>query len=716
MPEDLSQYMEIFALESREHLLLLNQNLLKYEQDTSDQGSINELFRSAHTLKGMSATMGFEDLAELTHKMENLLSLARHTPQLETADLIELLFGSLDALESMLDAHVNETKHSVDTTVLVQRLTQHTETLAAGARRLCAGPADSPEAALTELPASASASDDPGSLADMARIFKLSRRQIGMLEEVLQDGLQAIFVEIRLRPDCQLKAARVYMVHHALEERGDIVFISPSVEAIESESFDSTVRYMTVSNNTEQNVRKALEQISELESFRVGVVNLQGPGPRPVLPDLLAPASLTDIASSPIPAVQTVDAALHGGLEQEDLYHQGRPKLRQARTIRVDTARLDHLLNLAGELTIESCQLQKQACGTGHPEFAQCMEQFTAVLSELQRVVLQTRLEPVESVFNRFPRMIRDLAHSRGKQIKFDISGAATEMDRTVIDEIGDPLVHLIRNSIDHGLETPAERLSAGKKAEGHLELAAFHEGASIVIQITDDGRGIDPKRIRQRADRLGLMSALQLAELSDQEVTGLIFKPGFSTAERVTDISGRGVGMDAVLSRIDHLGGSVSVDSLPGSGTTVTIRLPLSMAIEQVQLVAIAGQAYAIRLSGVEETFSLPAADVAGSGRQSSCLLRGSKLPLLVMRELLRSAGAESSNSINVIVVNAGRRRIGLVVDTSLEQLEIVVRSLGKFLADTPLLSGGSILGDGRIALLLDLAQLAARVPLEAK
>jgi two-component system chemotaxis sensor kinase CheA len=701
VPEDLSQYLEIFAQESREHLLLLNQNLLKFEQDTGDLFSIHELFRSAHTLKGMSATMGFEDLAELTHCMENLMSLVRQTPGLASEELIEMLFGSLDALESLLDEHVNGKGHEVNIQQLVQQLTSHTESLAASAQRIGTGRAAQGQAKPIAAPASDASLADPGCLADMARIFEISPRQISMLEDILQSGMQAIYVEVRLRPDCQLKAARVYMVHHTLEERGDIVFISPSVEAIESEEFDSTVRYMTVSHNTEQSVRESLAQISELESFRVGVVRMP------------------DKPGSALPKVQPQDgsasAISESGEELEDIFHQGRPKLRQARTIRVDTAKLDHLLNLAGELTIEKCRLQQLAGSFGNPQLDEGLLQFTAVLTQLQRVVLQTRLEPVETVFNRFPRMIRDLARSRGKQIRFDIRGAATEMDRTVIDEIGDPLVHLIRNAIDHGLETPDERLAAGKKPEGHLALAAFHEGASVVIQITDDGRGIDPNRIRQRAARLGLLSPLELAELSDRDVCGLIFTPGFSTAERVTDISGRGVGMDAVQSRIDHLAGTVQVDSLPGRGTTVSIRLPLSMAIEQVQLLAIAGQVYAIRLACVEEVFTLAAADVLGHGPDRSCVLRNESLPLLWMRELLGEAGADQELSHAVVVVNSGRRRIGLVVDGALEQLEIVVRSLGSFLAYTPLLAGGSILDDGRIALLLDPAQLATRVPAES-
>ena len=368
------------------------------------------------------------------------------------------------------------------------------------------------------------------------------------------------------------------------------------------------------------------------------------------------------------------------------------------------------LLNLVGELVIGKTRLQQLATETRNREMADSIEHFGQVVFDLQSVVMQTRMVPIETVFNRFPRMIRDLAKSRDKKINLEMSGAETEMDRTVIDEIGDPLVHLIRNSVDHGLESPAERQAAGKDPEGHLHLAAFHEGSNVFIQIRDDGRGIDPDIIRRKAVEKGIISQDAAGKLSNQQAIELIFEPGFSTAEQVTDISGRGVGMDAVRSKIDYLNGEVNMTSETGKGTVVTIKLPLTLAIVQAQLVDIAREVFAIPLAYIEETLKVVPTDIKRANQKDVIMLRGDILPLVYMRELLGSpATEERSDSMFVIVVASGKQRIGLVADRPLAQMEIVIKSLGRFLNDVPYMAGGTILGDGRVALILDVAQLAA-------
>ncbi|MCB1215783.1 chemotaxis protein CheW [bacterium] len=804
MSNDLSQYMDMFAAESREHLQALNQSLLKFEQDTEDIDIVNEIFRSAHTLKGMSATMGFNDVAELTHNMENLLTPVRQSEMKASDETIELLFNCLDALESMIDAHIEQVEHDVDISGLVSQMAAMAQGVAGTAKQLAASgsepaveqsqggypapigedllqqistsvnngmPAmhvhvniseacemlnvrgymaiaslkeqgsilhcvpdeevivngegarsfdlllltDSQPEGLTEMLDSISEISSsscvpfgstvrhPG-MTDMAEIFGLSPNEMDLIRHGLEDGLRAIYVTVTLEEECVLKSARIFMVHRALEESGEIVFVNPTVEEIEADNFGSTVHFMAITDQSEENINEGLSKVSELASHSVLVIDTEEKKQAEPEPQAMATAGQAAAASAAGSKASTPQQA------QAQQQARGNEKVRHAQTIRVDTERLDMLLNLVGELVIGKTRLHQLAQDTRNREMSDSIEHFGQVVFDLQSVVMQTRMVPIETVFNRFPRMIRDLAKSRDKKISLEMSGAETEMDRTVIDEIGDPLVHLIRNSVDHGLESPAEREAAGKDPEGNLHLAAFHEGSNVFIQIRDDGRGIDPDIIRKKAVEKGIISQDAAAKLSNQEAIELIFEPGFSTAEQITDISGRGVGMDAVRSKIDYLNGEVNMTSEKGKGTVVTIKLPLTLAIVQAQLVDIAREVFAIPLAYIEETLKVRSEDIKRANQKDVIMLRGDILPLVYMRELLGSPPSdERADSMFVIVVASGKQRVGLVADRPLAQMEIVIKSLGRFLQEAPYMAGGTILGDGRVALILDVAQLAA-------
>ncbi|MDH7497833.1 MAG: chemotaxis protein CheA, partial [Syntrophomonadaceae bacterium] len=391
------------------------------------------------------------------------------------------------------------------------------------------------------------------------------------------------------------------------------------------------------------------------------------------------------------------------------------PRTRQ--TVRVDIEKLDSLLNLVGELVINKGRLEQIAAQQRLPELIETIEQVDRITTDLQNVVMKVRMVPVKQVFNRFPRMVRDLAHELGKEIDFVMEGEETELDRTVIDEIGDPLLHLLRNSIDHGMEAPQEREALGKPRSGLLRLSARHQGNNVFIEVSDDGRGIDPAAVRARGVEKGFLSEREAEQMSDEAVIALLFQPGFSTAAAVTDISGRGVGLDVVKSKIEALNGEIAVDSRPGRGTAFRIRLPLTLAIIQALLVEVGGETYAIPLGSVDETTMVSAADLKTVQNQEVMLLRGAVLPLARLHSLLEVPGAAAAlgngngqaaaDEAYVVVVRKGERQLGLVCDNLLGQQEIVIKSLGRLLAGTSGIAGATILGDGQVALILDVATL---------
>ncbi len=815
MSIDLSNYLDMFADEAREHLQALNQALLGFEKEPGNIDLVNVMFRSAHTLKGMSATMGFNEVAELTHKMENLLSPIRQGELACTPHIVDLLFKCLDSLQEMVEAHISQEDHAVDIKDLVAELLRQAVPGAAPPSAAAVAPApDAPaaqaepspgypaaitpelqqsismarnngrevfhvnvrleescelrnvrafmalrelkglgevlhavpdETALTEqdfgcafdlLLATNDSSDDiqhaglsvleveratavvlgagvassPSGVAgatDVTSLFNLGEYELAAISQGIDAGLRLDFVHVRLDKDCTLKSARAYMVNRKLEELGDIVAIKPDVEDIEFERFDRDLHFLVLSHAVPGACASGLHLVSELDTIEVEEGASLKP---PVIPAPSAAAPVVAQPSAPAAAMATTEpVALQAAGEVAKAVDRPQEKTRATQTIRVDTERLDALLNLVGELVIGKTRLAMLASEIRRPELTDTIEQFSHIVFDLQSVVMQTRMVPIETVFNRFPRMIRDLAKARGKQIELVMNGGETELDRTVIDEIGDPLVHLIRNALDHGIETPEERQAAGKPPTGTLTLAAFHEGSNVFIQIKDNGNGIDPERTKSSAVRKGLITQEQADALTREQAIELIFAAGLSTVEQVTDISGRGVGMDAVRSKLDLLNGDIKVTTEIGVGSTFTIKLPLTLAIVQALLVQIAAEFYAIPLAYIEETLRIKPEKIQRANQQDVILLRGEILPLIYMRQLLHCVDTPRATADwFVVVVRSGNERVGLCVDATVEMTEIVIKSLGKYLLNTRHVAGGTILGDGTVALILDIAHIA--------
>jgi len=799
MSLDLSSYMNMFADEAREHLQALNQALLDFEKNSTDLEIVNVMFRSAHTLKGMSATMGFTAVAELTHKMENLLTPIRQGDLTAEDSTIELLFHCLDALQEMVEAHISGEEHDVDISSLVAQLEA-----AAGAEQTGLPQPAAPKAttgypgevdvelkhkiiaarnngkeifhvqvtlaadcelknarafmvlrelrSIGEILASVpdehvltegdidqhfdllfastetmeeiehtgssvleiekvtvssfteEVGDEPATARRVATdVFEFNEYDLVVLKHAQQEKYRIVHAHVILAEDCALKSARAFMVHKCLEELGEIISVVPDVEDIEFERFERDLDFLFVTKAKPGETRKAIDGISEIE-----FVEVDEDPPIPSTPGKPKPAA-KDSAAAPTAAKETTAIAKPTAAAVKKAAPAAAEKARQTQTIRVDTDRLDKLLNLVGELVIGKTRLAQLAGDVKSSELTETIEQMDLVVSDLQNVVMQTRMVPIETVFNRFPRMIRDLAKARGKQVELKMTGGETELDRTVIDELGDPLVHLIRNALDHGIETAEERAAANKPAAGTLTLSAYHEGSSVFIEIRDDGRGIDADKIRRSAVKRGIISEEEAAALNDQQALDLIFAAGLSTADKVTDISGRGVGMDVVKNKLEQLNGRVKLRTELGTGSTFTIKLPLTLAIVQALMVRIAKEDYAIPLAYIEQTLRLLPDDIQKVNRQEVVLLRGEILPLVNMHELLDSPDGEGRDgAMFAVVVQSGGQRVGLCVDETVGQLEIVIKNLGKYLQNTKYIAGGTILGDGTVALILDVAHIA--------
>jgi len=681
---DMSQYMAVFLDEADEQLQQLNSLLLQLERTPEDLGILNDIFRIAHTLKGMSATMGFKNMAELTHRMESALDKFRKGEMRATPDVVDLLFKVLDALQGMVaEVRSTGTDASFDASDLVSRV----EALG-GAR------------GEERRPSSSS-----------AEVNEYERR---VIEKALSQGLSVYRVDVRLRQDVMLKSARAYMVVHRLEGVGEVVKTVPPVEDLEEERFGLSFSVFVVSSRSAEEIRSLAEGVSEVEQVLVSPMALEGSSLSERVEEVQeVPAGESKEAEErSAEEAQPVEARAEGEAKpQEGRAEEAQPRAQARaayRTVRVDIQRLDVLMNLVGELVINRTRLQQIGRSHRLSDLDETLAQVGRITSELQALVMKLRMVPVENVFDRFPRMVRDLARSQGKEVEFLVTGKETELDRTVIDEIGDPLVHLIRNAIDHGIERPEEREALGKPRKGRLSLSARHEGNSVIIEVEDDGRGMDPERIKRKAIERGIITPEEAEHMSRYEILMLTTLPGFSTAERVTEVSGRGVGLDVVKSKVESLSGQLFIESEVGRGTKISIRLPLTLAIIQALLTKVGREIYAIPLENIDETLALYPEDIKLVQNREVVVLRGQVLPLLRLRDALQVPDFKEGDAEEaVVVVRVGDRRVGLVVDELLGQEEIVIKSLGKFLKGIQGLAGATILGDGRVALILDVTAL---------
>ena len=678
---DVNQYLGIFLEEAREHLQTLNRCVLDLEHEPGDLHILDEIFRSAHTIKGMSATMGYSAIAELTHEMENVLDLLRKGVLTAHTEIIDTLFQCVDRLEQLVEEVANGQTGGVDVAALSAKLAA----LAKG----------EPLESATSAKESTPVATDTASKTKMT----LNDTETEMVNTAISQGMQALELTIGLRQGTLLKSVRAYMAMKALDEMGEVIKTDPVVEDLEKDNFGQEFSVLLITDLPLDKVRDTILSIAEIETVTATpCVKTVTAG------NELEPDKKTIEAPNSSSAARASDSVHESKSDSTAAKNKGRA------LVRVDAEKLDSLLNLVGELVINKTRLQQIGLSNQLQELSEATEQMDRVTTDLQGIVMKLRMVPVGNVFNRFPRMVRDLSHSLGKEINLIIQGEETEMDRTVIDEIGDPLVHLLRNSIDHGIEKPEERIAAGKNPVGEVRLIARHEGNNILLMVTDDGKGLKPEVIKQKALEKGLVTKTELDAMEPNEILKLIFMAGFSTAETVTDVSGRGVGMDAVRTKIENLGGALELDSTPGQGTRVRIRLPLTLAIIQALLVQVHEETYAIPLGSIDSTINITPEDIRTIQQQEVILLRGQIIPLVRLGRslgILDAAGFEDGQELYVVIVQSGDHKIGLLVDALVGQQEIVIKSLGKILTGIRQIAGATILGDGQVVLILDVNAL---------
>ena len=678
-----NQYMDMFLDESHEHLQSLNEGLLRLEENMEEISVVNDIFRNAHTLKGMSATMGFAKIAELTHEMEDVLDLVRKEQLKLNEDIMDTLFKCLDSLEQMVDSVGNgEAEDVVDVSDLVAKLSS----ISKGTPPPAAAPAAGGAAA---APAAGDASGGAGGDLGIDDI------DLDVMKKAKDAGMNVFHVKVTLMESCVLKAARSVMVMHALDEIGDVIKSVPPAEDLEQEKFERSFDIVLATASDAEAVTNAVDTVSEIED--IGVEELD--------PDALAkPAEPAPAA----PAAAAAPAPKKAAPAKKEGAKTAAPKKQhQSQSVRVDIEKLDTLMNLMGELVINKVRLEQIGQTHRMSDLMETLEQMDRVTGDLQNIVMKVRMVPVSAVFNRFPRMVRDVSKELGKEINLTIEGEETELDRTVIDEIGDPIMHLLRNSLDHGVESPDAREAKGKPRVGEVGLIARHEGNNVVIMITDDGAGIDASKIRRKAVEKGMITQDEADRLDDADAVRLIFLPGFSTAEQITDISGRGVGMDVVRSKIEALSGHVDVETHIDEGSIFKIKLPLTLAIIQAMLVRVQEEMYAIPLTSIDSTVNIEPTDIQTIQNKEVIVLRGEIIPIVRMEEALQVPHVKDSEELFVVVVHAGEAKAGIVVDNLIGQQEIVIKTLGNLFAGLKLFGGATVLGDGRVALILDVATM---------
>ncbi|RRD63480.1 chemotaxis protein CheA [Fretibacterium sp. OH1220_COT-178] len=674
---DMSQYLGAFLDEADDNLHKLDDLLLALEKDTVNMDVINEIFRAAHTLKGMSATMGFEKMAGLTHAMEDRLDEARKGVRHLVDSDMNLLFTALDSIQGMVDSiRGGGSDAHLDVSSLVASLRNKEPAPAAPA----------------EAPASTS-------------LDGFSGQESEWVAEAEGLGMTVYGLRVTLSENCLLKAARAYMVVNRLEEMGDIIKTEPSVEALENEEFGMEFSVFIGSSSPSEEIRQAALKISDVASVDLREVRSgSSESARPDEPEPRAARSepVRPEAPKAEPAKPEAPKAAVGGAPAAKA--EGSKKASQ--TVRVDIGRLDKLMNLVGELVIGRARIERLVQEARLREFDEPLSQLGRISGDIQELVTKLRMVPVSFTFDRFPRLIRDLSKTLGKDIELVLEGQDTELDRTVIDEIGDPMVHLIRNSLDHGIERREDRRAAGKPEKGILKISAYQEGSGVIIEVSDDGAGIDPERVKQKAVERGIISEEEAAAMSDEEAVQLVLIPGFSMAKAVTDISGRGVGMDAVKSKVEALGGQLDLVSRLGEGTRVYVRLPLTLAIVLSLLIKVGDETYAISLENVEETILVKKENIKTVHGAPATLLRGEVLSLSDLGDVLGTAMDDTErDEYPVVVVKIGKNKIGFIVNELIGQQEIVIKSLGRFLSKIRGITGGTILGDGNVALILDVA-----------
>lgn len=690
---DVTQYLEIFLDETKEHLQSLSDQFMILEQEPDNMDTINEIFRSAHTLKGMAGTMGYKRMQTLTHDMENVFSEVRNNTIKVDGAMVDLLFQCLDALEEYTeniqntgDEGTNDNEH------LIKALNDY---LAKNSGDGAPQPAKEEKKEPAKEEPKQEAGADPGK--EKWREIKLGDTEHTVIAEAKKQGKKCLGVTVYVQESCILKAARAFLVYKALEELGDMIVSVPSAQDIEDEHFEFDFSVIILTDADVETVKNAILNVSEIEAAYVGEVE-------PVQPEeAVKPAEIAE--AQPKEEEQPKKAAPAAPAKAADKKPISKPIVN--RTVRVDIEKLDVLMNLVSELIIAKNSLVSTSSQEGiltNNTFNEQIEYLESVTTNLHESVMKVRMVPIETVVQKFPKMIRDLSKKLDKKMQLIMSGEETELDRTVVDEIGDPLMHLLRNSADHGLESAEVRKERGKPEVGSIFLNAYQDGNNVIIEVRDDGNGIDVEAVKKKAIERGTITPEQAENMADKDVIGLLFLPSFSTSEKVTDVSGRGVGLDVVKSKIESLSGEVEVKTKLGEGSTFIIRLPLTLAIIQALMVEVGGEKYAIPLGSIQTIEDVEPAEIKYVQAKEVINLRGTVIPLIRLNEVLDNESTKKPDeNLLVIIVKKGDKLAGLVVDELMGQQEIVIKSLGNYINKNKIISGATILGDGEIALILD-------------
>lgn len=697
---DVSQYLEIFIDESEEHLQTLSDCIMVLEKEPDNKDTINEVFRAAHSLKGMAGTMGFKRMQHLTHDMENVFQEVRSNHIKVTSGMIDLLFKCLDALEGYVD-NIKSTSDegTEDNEVIIKELNDFI------AKTEGAEETGNTETSEAKEAAPESTQEEK---AGQEKI-ELTNDEKKAIREAESNGQHIYVMTVHIQKDCLLKAARAFLVFKAVEDFGQILVYRPSSQDIEDEKFEFEFRFFLASEESEDKIVAVAKAVSEIEKVDAEEIHLdEYVKEAEAQEEQQAKEATAEQKEAPAEAPKAAEKKAPAANAKK----QTNAKPVTGRTVRVDIEKLDALMNQVSELIIAKNSLVSISSNESgeyqNQSFHEQIEYLERITTNLHESVMKVRMVPIESVVNKFPRMIRDLSRKLGKKMELYMTGEDTELDRTVVDQIGDPLQHLLRNSADHGLEDNATRVERGKPEVGSIFLKAFQEGNNVIIEVGDDGNGIDVAAVRDKAVERGVITAEQAENMSQKEIINILFLPSFSMAKKITDISGRGVGLDVVKSNIEALGGDVEVRTQLGEGTTFIVRLPLTLAIIQALMVEIRDEKYAIALGSISNIESIPVNEIKYVQAQEVIHLRGAVIPLIRLDQVLdMEEKQEEPENLTVVIVKKGDSLAGLVVDNLIGQQEIVIKSLGKYINNNKIISGATILGDGEVALILDVNTL---------
>ncbi len=691
---DVSQYLEIFIDESNEHLQSLSDQLMILEKEPENSDTINEIFRAAHSLKGMAGTMGYKRMQNLTHDMENVFSEVRNGNIKVTSDMCDVLFQCLDALENYVSNIQNTQDEGTD----------DNEPIIKALNSFIGG--NNEESKETQPQTAASAVTAGEGTSELA----FADFEMNAVNEALKKGLGVYEIDVTVDENCILKAARAFLVFKNLEGHCDVIKSEPSTQDIEDEKFDKKFTIVVVSKESMEDISGIIRNVSEIKSAEAKAITTPFPESEETESKEEAKTEQTEV-----PEATSSKEAKKEETKKPSMLTQAKKAAAAnskavSHTVRVDIDKLDVLMKLVSELIIAKNGLVSASISddgetaSNNQKFTEQIEYLERVTTNLHESVMKVRMMPIEGVISKFPRMIRDLNKKLNKKMELYITGEETELDRTVLDEIGDPIMHLLRNSADHGLESAEVRAERGKPEVGSIYLNAFQEGNNVVIEVADDGNGIDVEKVKSKAVEKGTLTQEQADALTEKEAIDLLFKPSFSTSDKITDVSGRGVGLDVVKSKIEALGGDVEVKTKYGEGSTFSIRLPLTLAIIQALMVKLGDEKYAISLGSIETIEDVPVGDIKYVHAKEVINLRGSVIPLIRLRDILDVPGeAEETDTIIVVIVRKGDKLAGLVVDSLIGQMEIVIKSLGKYININRMISGATILGDGSVALIID-------------